>query len=165
MRASRTARGTAILHAAVAAALLLACACASDAIETRTVLVVDGAALPASAGPLDLEAEARSQGCAVAAPGPGICVSLTIEAVVTPFEYVVLGRYGHERVRPLLQPETLARLQACDGRHGDVVRQLGVALAGRELLEPVEDGSPVAGSDGLRLVRLRRADGDTIDEI
>ena len=140
--------------------LLLGAGCATtQELEIYKVLVIDGAEVPPEAQPLDLQAMARSQGCAYVSVGaPWVAMTVTIESVVSPYEFVVRGRYGVERVRPRLAGATVARLQQLAGREGEVVARLSASLVGMEVIEPSEDLSPAASTDGRRLVRLASPD-------
>src|SRR5262245_33601590 len=117
-------------------ALLVAMAvgCAADRFERHSVLQLDACGGASLSEPVDLEQQALEAGCATASMGGWGVLDLRVEAVVSPLEFVVKGRYGRERIRPAYAAGTAAELRRLDAHQlEELGARLDGALAGRTL--------------------------------
>ena len=149
---------------AAASLLVAAAGCASEP-EIHSVLVIEAPAADASSPPIDLEQAARAQGCATDPILPVGVITLTVDAVVSPREFIITGRYGRERIRPWLEIETMIRLERLGAYEGEITESLRRELVGKRLLEPASSLAPAVTADGLRLAGLYTPDLEPFDSV
>jgi hypothetical protein len=149
-------------------ALLVATAtgCAAQPIDRHSILRLDACGDEPLDEPVDLGRRAQEAGCATSSIGGWGVLGLTVEAVVSPREFLVISRYGRERIRPAYNAGAADALRSLDAQQlEELGARLESALAGQVLLEPNSAYAPVVADDGLRVVALYGEDMHSLDEV